>query len=86
MVEVDELSRLKASDFDCIYNSDGTCHHWDCGHPGVVLAFDSFSPECALWFCSEHWKLYEQDDIEYLTVVQDKRRKPRIKQEVKADY
>jgi hypothetical protein len=46
-----------AADFEYIYNPDGTCAaRYDCGKPGVVLAYDEFSPECATWFCSEHWE------------------------------
>ncbi len=47
---------MNRSDFDYIYNADGTCHLWYCGKPGVVLAYDEFSPEGALWFCSECWQ------------------------------
>src|SRR5438309_4825351 len=33
-----------AADFDYIYNPDGTCAaRFDCGKPGVVLAYDDFS-------------------------------------------
>jgi len=33
----------KREDFEAIYHADGTCTHWHCGKPGVVLAYDSFS-------------------------------------------
>jgi len=59
------------TDFDYIYNADGTCHWWDCGKQGLVLAYDDFSPECGLWFCADHWSEYEDTNI--LTIVEDKR-------------
>lgn len=57
--------------FDAIYNEDGTCTDWECGEDGVVLAYDSFSPEVAHWFCAYHWTEYE----EIFTVVEDHRKK-----------
>ena len=57
--------------FDYIFNEDGTCTQWDCGKPGVVLAYDDFSPEFAHWFCAHHWQWYEDWNI--LTIVEDKR-------------
>ena len=65
---------MKRSDFDYIYNADGTCHLWYCGKPGVVLAYDEFSPEGALWFCSECWQEWEEaDGFSMLIVVEDRR-------------
>lgn len=61
------------ADFEYIINPDGTCHQWDCGKRGVVLAYDDFSPEGALWFCTECWQAYEQGDVAFLTVVEDRR-------------
>jgi len=58
-------------DFDYIFNADGTCNWWDCGKPGVVLAYDDFSPEFGMWFCAYHWQDYEDWNI--LTIVEDKR-------------
>ena len=65
----------KASDFEHIWNSDGTCGaRWDCDKPGVILAYDDFSPETATWFCSDCW-----DDLgiatPMFTIVEDKRQK-----------
>ena len=62
---------MNASDFDFIFNDNGTCTLWDCGRPGVVLAYDDFSPEIGHWFCAQHWPQYEEICI----VVEDKRAK-----------
>ena len=67
----------KVSDFDRrdIFNYDGTCAaRWDCGKPGVVLAYDDFNPECATWFCSECWEDFAIAQP-MLTIVEDKRTK-----------
>ena len=49
--------KKSASDFDYIYNADGTCGaRYDCGKPGVVLAYDDFNPETATWFCEDCWE------------------------------
>lgn len=64
---------MKATDFDFINDADGTCHLWYCNTPGVVLAYDSFSPESALWFCAEHWHEYEGEGVDLLTIVEDTR-------------
>lgn len=68
---------LKASDFEYIYNADGTCGaRWDCGKPGVVLAYDDFSPEVALWFCEECWQAESDCEFSFVNiVVEDRRRK-----------
>jgi hypothetical protein len=71
--------------FDYIYNPDGTCGaRWDCSEPGVVLAYDEFSPETATWFCAEHWEFFGEDPFvpSFLIIVEDKRQKevpPEIK-------
>ena len=62
-------------EFDYVFNADGTCTNWYCGRQGVVLAYDSFSPECAHWFCEECWQEYEDEDIPFLDIVEDKRQK-----------
>lgn len=64
-----------ASDFKYIWNPDGTCGaYFGCFKPGVVLAYDDFSPETATWFCGECW-----EDLgiaqPMLTIVEDKRQK-----------
>lgn len=51
--------------FDFIYDPDGTCHYWACSQPGVVLAYDVFSPEGGFWFCTRHW----EDDSGFQVVV-----------------
>ncbi len=61
--------RKRREDFDSLYNEDGTCHQWDCGKQGVILAYDDFNPEVALWFCLRHWN--EED--EWLEIVEDRR-------------
>jgi hypothetical protein len=55
--------------FEFIYQADGICTTWDCGKQGVTLAYDTFSPEVAHWFCPLHWPDYEG----VLTIVEDKR-------------
>ncbi len=65
--------------FDYIYNADGTCTHWYCGRQGVVLAYDSFSPEIAHWFCASCWEDYEDDDVPFLSIVEDNRQKELVK-------
>lgn len=62
----------QAHAFEMIFNPDGTCAHWDCGKQGVVLAFDSFSPEFAHWFCASCWQEYE-DGVPFLDIVEDRR-------------
>src|SRR5260221_6782700 len=67
-----------AQDFDYIYNPDSTCAgRYDCGAPGVVLAYDEFSPEGATWFCSDCWEEIGGDPFlpSFLTIVEDKRPK-----------
>lgn len=60
--------------FDTIYNSDRTCAgRYDCGKPGVVLAYDEFSPEVATWFCEDCWEDF--NIVPFLTIVEDKRAK-----------
>jgi hypothetical protein len=59
--------------FAHIYNADGTCHAANCGAPGLILAYDDFSPEIAQWFCGMHWS--DCRGKELLTVAED-RRKP----------
>ena len=60
------------TEFDYIYNADGTCGaHWACHKPGVVLAYDDFSPESATWFCDDCWQDFE--DCPWLVIAQDKR-------------
>jgi len=62
--------------FDYIFNDDGTCGaRWDCGKPGVILAYDDFSPESATWFCSDCWEEIDGDPFvpSFLTIVEDKR-------------
>src|SRR5712691_10198814 len=63
----------QASDFEYIYNPDGTCHFWYCGKPGKLLVYDDFSPEGGLWFCEECWKDFQGDDADWLTIVEDRR-------------
>ena len=71
----------KASDFAYIYNADGTCGaRWDCGKPGVVLAYDDFSPEGATWFCEECWEDF-QFPVPFLTIVEDRRLRELINNE-----
>ena len=65
--------KKSASDFDYIYNDDGTCGaRYDCFKPGVILAYDDFNPEWAMWFCEDDW-----DDLgiaePLFTIVEDKR-------------
>lgn len=62
---------MKADEFEYIYYPDGTCTMHDCDQPGVVLAYDSFSPEVGHWFCARHWPNFEEICI----VVEDKRAK-----------
>jgi len=62
---------MNASEFDYIFNADGTCTLWYCGKPGVVLAYDDFCPEVGHWFCDLHWPNFEEICI----VVEDKRAK-----------
>jgi hypothetical protein len=63
----------QAGDFEAIYYPGGTCNIYPCGKPGVVLAYDDFSPEVGLWFCLDCW-----DDLgiatPMFTVVEDKRK------------
>lgn len=63
----------QASDFEYIYNPDGTCHFWYCGKPGKLLVYDDFSPEGGLWFCESCWNDFQGDDCNWLTIVEDKR-------------
>jgi hypothetical protein len=60
--------------FDYIFYPNRTCTYWWCGKPGVVLAYDSFSPECAHWFCESCWQEEEQSDIPFLDIVEDRRK------------
>ncbi len=64
-----------ASDFEAIYYPDGSCgvasSQGDCHQPGVVLGYDTFSPEIGIWFCSKHWPEFEQ----MITIVKDRRTK-----------
>lgn len=57
------------SDFEYIFSEDETCTYWWCGKPGVVLAYDTFSPEIAHWFCQSCWDAYLDDDMLFLTVI-----------------
>ncbi len=70
---------MRRKQFDYIYNEDGSCTNWWCGKHGVVLAYDSFSPECAHWFCEDCWRDYLDDCIPFLDIVEDKRKKELIK-------
>lgn len=60
------------SRFEAVYYPDGMCNIYPCDKPGVVLAYDDFSPEVGLWFCEEDW-----DDLGIVTpmftIVEDKR-------------
>jgi hypothetical protein len=64
--------KQSAGDFEAVYYPDGTCNIYPCGCPGVILAYDTFCPEVALWFCAECW-----NDLgiatPMFTIVQDKR-------------
>lgn len=62
-------TQLSKSDFEFIYHANGTCTFQYCGKPGVVLAYDEFSPEAAHWLCVSCWEDYEG----VLTIVEDKR-------------
>jgi len=64
----------RAEDFEAIYHADGTCTYWDCGQPGVVLAYDDFSPEVAQWFCPECWNEIDGDVVGLLIIIEDKRK------------
>jgi len=64
---------MKPSDFEEIYYPDGTCTNWYCGKPGVVLAYDDFSPEVAHWFCEQCWQEVNEL-VDFLDVVEDKRK------------
>jgi hypothetical protein len=63
----------RASDFEAIYYPDGTCTVFDgtadCRKPGVVLAYDVFSPEVGMWFCAKCWPDFEG----LCEIVEDKR-------------
>jgi hypothetical protein len=62
------------ADFEAIYYPDGQCAAvWQCSNRGVVLAYDPFSPEVAMWFCEQCWQEYEQDGFDWLTIVEDRR-------------
>lgn len=69
----------KPSDFEAIYNADGTCTHWDCGKPGIVLAYDTFSPEVGHWFCAECWEEIEGDIVGVMFEIIEDRRHPTAK-------
>ncbi len=62
-----------ASDFEAIYWPDGSCgvasHQGDCHQPGVILGYDTFSPEIGIWFCAEHWPEFEM----IIDIVEDRR-------------
>ncbi len=83
------MRRRKIESFTYIYNRDGTCSMWDCGQSGVVLAWDSFSPEEAHWFCLRHWKEYqyifhkvafeETRDLEEIVKEQQEQLEPQLK-------
>jgi hypothetical protein len=65
---------MEKGDFEYIYHTDGTCTNWWCGKPGVILAYDDFSPEIAHWFCAGCWQDYEDDNLMvFLEVVEDHR-------------
>lgn len=58
--------------FDYIYHENKTCGaRYDCGLPGVVLAYDEFSPECATWFCKNCWEYFSV--IPFLAIAEDRR-------------
>lgn len=61
------------ADFETIYYPDGTCTHWWCSAQGVVLAYDSFSPECAHWFCAGCWYDEELQEVQTFDIVKDNR-------------
>ena len=69
---------MTAEDFEYIYNADGSCGTWDCGAPGIILAYDDFSPGAATWFCEDCWNRYGDgyDEAAMLIIVEDKREKP----------
>ena len=71
-------ARKTRADFGAIYHEDNTCHQWDCRKPGVVLAYDEFTPESACWFCERHWSIEEDDDFDDLVIIEDLRPKPKI--------
>ncbi len=58
--------------FEHVYNADGTCHAFNCDAPGLILAYDEFSPEIAQWFCGMHWS--DCTGKELLTVAEDLRK------------
>ena len=64
----------QASNFEAIYWPNASCGVYDgtadCHQPGVVLGYDTFSPEIGIWFCSEHWPEFAH----MITIVEDKRR------------
>ncbi len=61
-----------SSDFEYVFNADGTCGaRFDCAGQGVVLAYDTFSPETAMWFCAECW---DDEQIQIIfEIVEDRR-------------
>ncbi len=64
----------KAEDFEYIYNANGTCTIWYCGRQGVILAYDTFSPEVAHWFCQDCWDEMEGDDLPaFMDIIEDRR-------------
>ena len=52
---------------------DGSCgvasSQGDCHKSGVVLGYDTFSPEIGTWFCAEHWPEFE----DMIDIVEDRR-------------
>ncbi|HZU00881.1 MAG TPA: helix-turn-helix domain-containing protein [Ktedonobacteraceae bacterium] len=58
-------------DFDVIYWPDGTCTIGNCGEKGVILAYDTFSPEIGMWFCEACWEEFEP----LMDIVEDRRPK-----------
>ena len=75
--DVQTAPPMRKEDFEGIYNKDGTCGaRYDCGKPDVVLAYDVFSPEVAMWFCEDCWEWINEDmPDDWLTIVEDKREK-----------
>lgn len=65
---------MNKEDFEYIIYPDSTCGICLERAPGVVLAYDEFSPEGATWFCAECWPYFEElEELSLLVIVEDKR-------------